>query len=93
MAWAVWAEAEVGQVSRDAHAQMWSTAYWTLDTARRELAELTIASTSAVYGSVNPTEGGLRDLHTICAAMEPARDLQEAAGRAFIGQPPNVAPF
>ncbi|MCC6434856.1 MAG: hypothetical protein IT196_07500 [Acidimicrobiales bacterium] len=93
MASEVWAEAETKRVSREARAHMWSTAYWTLDAARRELGELTVASTSSVYGSVNPTEAGLRDIHAICASMEPARDLQEAAGRVLVGQRPNVAMF
>ena len=76
-------------IPESTRARMWASMLWTLDQTRSLVSEMVRISTSSLYSGENASELGLRDLHAICASMEPIRDGQEAAGRVFLGLPPN----
>lgn len=89
----VWGAAVVGKVPSAVRVDMWSTAFWTLDRCRALVSDLSIVGSSAFYADRNPVESALRDIHAIAAAMEPFRDLQEAAGRVLLGLRPAMLYF
>ena len=80
-------------IPESTRARMWASLNWTIDQTRLVVSEMARISTSSVYGSENPTEMALRDVHAICASMEAFRDAEEAAGRVYLGMPPNRIPF
>jgi alkylation response protein AidB-like acyl-CoA dehydrogenase len=89
----VWTAAQTGKVPPPVRARMWSTAFWVLDRCRALISDLSIMGSSAFYADRNPVESALRDVHAIAAAMEPLRDLQEAAGRVALGLRAGVPAF
>jgi alkylation response protein AidB-like acyl-CoA dehydrogenase len=93
MAEDVWQHTVDGAMDQRVVGRMWSTMMWALDESRRVASDLMTLATSSVYGSRNPIETALRDIHAICASMESVRPTQEAAGRVLLGLPPAVPPF
>ena len=93
MAEAVWADAQVGELSQAAQARMYATSLWVMDQTRALLSDLLLLMGSAFYARANPVEAGLRDAHAICASLEKWRGLQEGAGRVRLGLDPQLPSF
>jgi hypothetical protein len=69
-------------------ARWWSLLFYVFDTARRSVSDLYRSSGSAVYGTRNPVERSMRDIHAIATTFEqpPAQALRADAGRVLAGR-------
>ncbi len=79
-------------IDNDVRRRAFTTNLWVFDTCRRVATDTMVLATSTVYANWNVIEKSVRDIHAICAASEPLRMYQEAAGRVLLGMPPNAPP-
>ncbi len=89
MAEEVWAHAQNGPVPRLARGKMWTTSLLAMDRTRRLTSDLATVSTSALYSGRNLVETTLRDMHAMCAAMEPLRNAVDDYGKVLMGMEPS----
>ena len=91
-----WAAVAAGEsASLALGARWWSTLFYLLDTARHAASDLYRSSGSAVYGTRNPVERSMRDIHAIAATFEQpiGQALRADAGRVIAGKAPQVPIF
>ena len=69
-------------------AKWWSLLFYVLDTTRRAVSDLYRSSGSAVYGTRNPVERSMRDIHAIATTFEQpiGQSLRSDAGRVLAGK-------
>jgi len=91
MAEEVWAHAQHGSLPLAVRGRMWTTSLLAMDRARRLASDLATVSTSALYSGRNLVETTLRDIHAMCASMEPMRNAVDDYGRVLLGMEPSYA--
>jgi hypothetical protein len=92
----LWSAAQAGEApSLRLRAIWWSTLLHVFDTARHTVSDLYRSSGSTVYGTRNPIERSMRDIHAIATTFEqpPVQALRADAGRVLAGKEPTVAIF
>jgi alkylation response protein AidB-like acyl-CoA dehydrogenase len=85
----LWAAATAGHSpSAAVRARWWSLLCYVFDTARHSASDLYRSSGSAVYGTRNPVERSMRDIHAIATTFEqpPVQALRAEAGRVLAGK-------
>ena len=85
----LWAAATAGHApSKAVRAKWWSLLFYVLDTTRRAVSDLYRSSGSAVYGTRNPVERSMRDIHAIATTFEQpiGQSLRGDAGRVLAGK-------
>jgi alkylation response protein AidB-like acyl-CoA dehydrogenase len=85
----LWAAASAGHGPSTAlRARWWSVLFYVFDAARHSVSDLYRSSGSAVYGTKNPVERSMRDIHAIATTFEqpPAQALRADAGRVIAGR-------
>jgi alkylation response protein AidB-like acyl-CoA dehydrogenase len=92
----LWAAASRGEKpSLALRARWWSLLFHVFDTARITVSNLYRSSGSAVYGTPNPLERSMRDIHAIATTFEqpPAQAFRADAGRVLAGKDPILPIF
>lgn len=81
----VWRHAQDGPVPPAIRGRMHTTSVMVMDRTRRLTSDLAVISTSALYSSRNLVETTVRDMHAMCASMEPIRSAVDDYGRLLLG--------
>ena len=79
---------------RSLRARWWSLLFHVFDTTRSTVSNIYRSSGSAVYGTPNPLERSIRDIHAIATTFEQpsAQAFRADAGRVLAGKDP-ILPF
>lgn len=81
----VWRHAQDGPVPPAIRGRMHTTSVMVMDRTRKLTSDLAVISTSALYSSRNLVETTVRDMHAMCASMEPIRSAVDDYGRLLLG--------